>query len=102
MKKATQIVKELREENGFTEDGGNGEVFTKNGNLVVRDSFFYDGQEKLEKMVEDWTNGAYGKYFFPKHGVYFEVVSKESKFSGGRMHGKRQKNGVNELILRVL
>ena len=73
MKKATQIVKELREENGFTEDGGNvelrqgKEVSISNGNnqtltnmkylIFFRDKEYPEGSLKkhLRQNIEIYT-----------------------------------------------
>lgn len=97
-----KIVKELRSPDfGYTEDGGNGEALSKNGHLIIRDGWFYGGDDKLAQMKREWQMDVYDGYFAEKYGAQFEIIESRSIVRGGTMYGRKQTDGVNEIVLKV-
>lgn len=95
-----QVVKVLRGPGfGLTEK----EALLKGDTVVVRDSFYYEGEKRMRSMEKSWSKGGiYYKYFADEYGIGFRVVDRSFDFTGGTMYGKRQKGGVAEVQLKVV
>lgn len=100
----TQVVKILRSSDfGYTESGGNGEALRKGNDIIIRDSWFYDGDKKLKQMKDNWSPGGFmHDYFKKEHGVGFKIIAARSCVRGCKMYGRKQQDGVNEITLKLI
>ncbi len=81
-KPASVLVDTLKSDDfGFTEAGGNGRVKKSGKNVLVYDSFYYGGDEILEKLTKHWSEGGtYSNYFKEEFGITVKVVATGSDF----------------------
>lgn len=74
---------------GMTEKGGNGRVrMGRDGKLVVYDSYYHDGEDKLAQHVNKWSPGGHMYNYFKDKGYDIEVVGKDRDHSSAEYKGK--------------
>jgi len=117
MKKITELYEEVITEAKFgakeivklmknREDWGDaGEmVRVVKGNLEAVDTFYYTGQDALDKLTKSWIdpNGHNAKYWKDEYGVSFKLVDQFIQNDAEGRYKKITKNGIVGVILKVI
>lgn len=97
------IVNYLRSPDfGMTEQGGNGEAVLVKGKIVVKDSCYIGCREREASMIKSWKPGGTNHTFFINQaGVKLKILSTDFQFTGGKMYGRKQNNGIISITMTV-
>lgn len=97
---ASKLVKYFKNEDDWGDMGDH--VYVKGGNLVVIDTYFYGGDDRLKTLKKSWSPGGdMYKAVTEDTGAKLKIVDEFNEVNARGRHKKITDDGVVGLVIKV-